>query len=1148
MSWYKKENQDIQRDNERATPKKDNYVQVPSSSPIHIKSSPTQTPSFMPPSINSKMSLNDEKERQLEAKRQAIRHHKDFPVVRKRFYYLKESDIFKGFVKGKGNVRDITQWLTDNYNKAEILGKEEAERKRRIEEQERIRQNHLEERMTREYEEREERIRKQQQMKSGNGHSIRNHRGPVDSGDEDEADENIDESDMENDTNSKVTSTTDYDDEDHSPIKVRGRARIKLDASPVKEQKSSQNSTPQQHHSSQTFQSTKVVSSKPKVSILDKYKFKPKGQVTLDSFTQGTTLNEQAPQKKRKLVRASMLDDDSAPTSKSSSPMPAASSLAASFNYQDAKVPKFKNIFMKSQQQAQSQDDDDLNDMIVADDDLEKLEEKIKENIKKNKAKKQEIVTVSDDELEEEEMSDDMSEEDDESTFHTGITSIDSQILEFINEASAQDLIEICTLEPAVADLVISQRPFNTIYDISENHFSLDDEDLGKGKNRKRKTLGMRIIESTEFSLKGYRAVDSLIKTCSKYGDAINKQMSTWGVTATGTGELSVVDIDPVDDEVKEIIDVDEENDEEEDEVVVTHYKKKGLRYIKHKPILLADEITLNNYQQVGINWLNLLYQNKLSCILADEMGLGKTCQVIAFMAYLKQTEPSKGPHLVVVPASTIENWLREFNKFCPDIKVQAYYGSVREREDLRYELKDVEFDVLVTTYTLASGSSIDFKFLKNQNFNIIVYDEGHFLKNSGTERYVRLMRLQAKFRLLLTGTPLQNNLKELVSLLSFMLPKLFNEKKDDLQGLFNQKSGAVTSSSTSTPSNYNPLLSVQAISKAKTMMTPFVLRRRKDQVLQHLPAKCHEIVRCDLVGTQSKIYNQHMDKAKSTRAERERRKVLSSKEQIELSKTSPIESSTNVLMALRKASLHPLLFRIEYPDSKLKLMAKAIMNEPEYVEANQTFIFEDMQVMSDYELNALCEKFPKTLSSYQLDDAAFLASGKVKELEKLLRKIIDKRHEKLLIFSLFTQVLDVLERVLAIFKYKFVRLDGATSVDTRQDIIDQFYDDETIPIFLLSTKAGGFGINLIAANNVIIFDQSFNPHDDKQAEDRCHRVGQTKEVTVYKLIANNTIEENMLKLAENKLQLDQSISAEGTADSKVEEKTASLFEKLLFE
>ncbi|KAM9886727.1 hypothetical protein OXX79_014020, partial [Metschnikowia pulcherrima] len=191
-------------------------------------------------------------------------------------------------------------------------------------------------------------------------------------------------------------------------------------------------------------------------------------------------------------------------------------------------------------------------------------------------------------------------------------------------------------------------------------------------------------------------------------------------------------------------------------------------------------------------------------------MGLGKTCQVIAFMAQLKATADSSRPHLVVVPSSTLENWLREFQKFCPSMVVQAYYGSQAEREDLRYELAETSYDVLVTTYNLATGAAPDFKFLRSQNFDMIVYDEGHMLKNSNSERYTKLMRLKAGFRLLLTGTPLQNNLKELVSLLAFMLPGLFVEKRDDLQGLFN-KTAMLNSSK-----DYNPLLSQQAINKAK--------------------------------------------------------------------------------------------------------------------------------------------------------------------------------------------------------------------------------------------------------------------------------------------------------------------------------------------
>ncbi|KAM9888306.1 hypothetical protein OXX69_013087, partial [Metschnikowia pulcherrima] len=180
------------------------------------------------------------------------------------------------------------------------------------------------------------------------------------------------------------------------------------------------------------------------------------------------------------------------------------------------------------------------------------------------------------------------------------------------------------------------------------------------------------------------------------------RQMARWGVKVTGEGELDMVDVDVAEND-------DENGDENGDELEKT---RRGLAYVSHKPTLLAPEVELKTYQQVGINWLHLLYHNKLSCILADEMGLGKTCQVIAFMAQLKATADSSRPHLVVVPSSTLENWLREFQKFCPSMVVQAYYGSQAEREDLRYELAETSYDVLVTTYNLATGAAPDFKFL----------------------------------------------------------------------------------------------------------------------------------------------------------------------------------------------------------------------------------------------------------------------------------------------------------------------------------------------------------------------------------------------------------------------------------------------------
>lgn len=173
--------------------------------------------------------------------------------------------------------------------------------------------------------------------------------------------------------------------------------------------------------------------------------------------------------------------------------------------------------------------------------------------------------------------------------------------------------------------------------------------------------------------------------------------------------------------------------------------------------------------------------------------------------------------------------------------------------------------------------------------------------------------------------------------------------------------------------------------------------------------------------------------------------------------------------------------------------------------------------------------------------------SGKVDALKKLLDDIINKKREKVLIFTLFTQVLDILEKVLSTLNYKFLRLDGSTQVNDRQTMIDKFYDDNTIPIFMLSTRAGGFGINLVCANHVIIFDQSFNPHDDRQAADRAHRVGQTKEVTVTTLITKDSIEEKIFQLAKTKLALDSQVSSSEDQSDLIDNKVSDLLEDIIY-
>jgi SWI/SNF-related matrix-associated actin-dependent regulator 1 of chromatin subfamily A len=387
--------------------------------------------------------------------------------------------------------------------------------------------------------------------------------------------------------------------------------------------------------------------------------------------------------------------------------------------------------------------------------------------------------------------------------------------------------------------------------------------------------------------------------------------------------------------------------------------KKAFEGYLYEQPKMLEEGVKLKNYQLLGVNWLKLLYEKNISCILADEMGksrvshssieltdvnvalgLGKTIQVIAFLAHLKETE-KPGPHLVVVPSSTLDNWIREFEKFAPSLKVYAYYGTQAERVDARYFLKqEKDLDVLVTTYNMATGAADDRKFLKKMEFKVCVFDEGHQLKNAESKKYKDLMELKVGWRLLLTGTPLQNNLQELVSLLSFILPKIFSDAQDSLRAIFKVP-----------PDAHKNLLTRQRVRHAKQVMTPFVLRRKKAQVLRDLPPKTELVEYCEMSEKQRDIYRETLEKHRkavveyapsgtSTPADgskpppkkRGRANVKSGKQVQE-------NSTSNVLMALRKAANHPMLFRRLYDDKLIKQMAKECLKEEEFADRNVDYM-----------------------------------------------------------------------------------------------------------------------------------------------------------------------------------------------------------------
>ncbi|KAF5291453.1 hypothetical protein FQR65_LT01764 [Abscondita terminalis] len=532
---------------------------------------------------------------------------------------------------------------------------------------------------------------------------------------------------------------------------------------------------------------------------------------------------------------------------------------------------------------------------------------------------------------------------------------------------------------------------------------------------------------------------------------------------------------------------------------------------VKEQPSMLDPSKRLTGYQMVGLNWLAVLHKQGVNGILADEMGLGKTIQVIAFLAHLKETGATLGiPHLIVVPSSTLDNWRVEFEKWCPQLKVFMYYGSIEERRMYRIDYWSKgsikEYDVILTTYTMVTNTPEEKKMFMVTQMHYVVFDEAHMLKNMNTQRYENLIRLKAKHRILLTGTPLQNNLLELMSLLIFVMPDMFAGRSDDLKNLFQKNAKTFKTAD----EDELPAFEKDQIKHAKDIMKPFVLRRLKRDVLQDLPKKNEELLIIPMTPTQSDQYKELVFQFQNLgKDEAESRSV----------------SAMTMMSDLRKLSNHPLLLKYYYQYEDLVNMAKILARDPLYKESNSQYVTDDLLCMSDFEIHTLTKKFT-SLSKYELPDNLISTSGKFLFLDKKLAELKEGGH-RVLIFSQYVIMLNILEEHLHIRNESYLRLDGSTPVNVRQELIDEFTNDPSIFVFLLSTRAGGLGINLTAADTVIIHDIDFNPYNDKQAEDRCHRMGQQKPVNVYRLISQGTIEEGMWEMNQEKLKLEKEVTAD---------------------
>ncbi|KAG9442440.1 hypothetical protein H6P81_018294 [Aristolochia fimbriata] len=527
----------------------------------------------------------------------------------------------------------------------------------------------------------------------------------------------------------------------------------------------------------------------------------------------------------------------------------------------------------------------------------------------------------------------------------------------------------------------------------------------------------------------------------------------------------------------------------------------------------------LKPYQLVGVNFLLLLYRKNIGgAILADEMGLGKTIQAITYLTLLKHLNNDPGPHLIVCPASVLENWERELTKWCPSFSVVQYHGAARAAyaKELNYLSKaglPPPFNVLLVCYSLFERHSAqqkdDRKLLKRWNWSCVLMDEAHVLKDKNSYRWKNLTSVaqNARQRLMLTGTPLQNDLHELWSLLEFMMPTIFATGDVDLKKLLNAEDQDL-------------------ILRIKSILGPFILRRLKSDVMQQLVPKIQKVEYVVMDTEQSQAYKEAINEYRAASQARMTKNFKSTCTNI--SSILPKRQLSNYFVQFRKIANHPLLVRRIYGDEDVIRFAKILHPKGAFgYECTLDRVIEEIKNYSDFMLHRLLVSYMGYGADGTLQELHVMLSAKCRALAKLLPSLKRAGH-RVLIFSQWTSMLDILEWTLDVIGLTYRRLDGSTQVNERQTIVDTFNNDSSIFACLLSTRAGGQGLNLIGADTVVIHDMDFNPQMDRQAEDRCHRIGQTKPVTIYRLVTKDTVDENVYEIAKRKLVLDAAVLDSG--------------------
>lgn len=458
-------------------------------------------------------------------------------------------------------------------------------------------------------------------------------------------------------------------------------------------------------------------------------------------------------------------------------------------------------------------------------------------------------------------------------------------------------------------------------------------------------------------------------------------------------------------------------------------YREKAEDFTKIQKVKVPAGLRgkLRGYQKEGLNWLNFLDDFNFGGCLADDMGLGKSVQIIAFVLLQKQKR-GQNTNLLVVPTTLIFNWKAEIEKFATDLKVLTLRGPERSRETTHYN----DFDIILTSYTTLLT---DVNFLKSYVFNYIFLDESQQIKNPESQRYKAVKLLQSRNKIVITGTPVENNTFDLYSQFSFACPGLLGSKR-----YFKDIYSA-------------PIDQFKDSKRAQDLqqkIRPFLLRRTKAEVAKELPAKTETILFCEMQEQQRAIYDAY---------EKEFREYVSAKDEEELDK-----NRMNVLRGLTK-------------------------------------------------LRQICN------STKLLNDGTFTEEHPSAKIEALMEQIEDNApHHKILVFSQFVSMLDLIEAELNKKDIGYVKLTGSTK--NREEVVSKFQKQQHIRIFLISLKAGGTGLNLEQANYVYLVDPWWNPAVENQAIDRVHRLGQTKNVTAIRMICPDTVEEKIMQLQATKKEL----------------------------